>query len=126
MISDRTIISISIENFHLNMKPIDWRKPSFKVSIGIPAPSVPAGHTYLQNQVEPNPKSSLITNGSINTSNTSTTYLRYLRTLSSFFGTVILETGILCSRSWNQPNGHKNPHTTLPRKIPNSISVPST
>ena len=72
------------------------------------------------------PASVTRTAGSRITSAASTPYFKYRAGRSRRRGTVRLGTGILCSRSWTSPKGHRRPQTALPKTTPKSMSVPST
>ena len=65
----------------------------------------------------------LVTNaGSSITKTTRITYFRYRRGFS--FAVENFLPGILCSRSWNHPNGQRNPQINRPNRTPNRMKNP--
>ncbi len=102
--------------------PSAARIPELASASGIAPSSTPCGQMYLQKKGSPIP-SELVTNaGSSITKTTRITYFRYRRGFS--FAVESFLPGILCSRSWNHPNGQRNPQINRPNRTPNRMKNP--
>ena len=114
----------------LQLKSYTWKKKSFPsaeriaafpIDNGIAPSKTPWGQIYLQKNGSPIPIEFVISIGRSITKTIRMTYFRYLRgfnlAVDNFFP------GILWSKSWNHPNGHKKPHINLPRVTPSKIKI---
>ena len=118
----RMMKSARTVNLNVNKCPSAARIPELASDSGIAPSSTPCGQMYLQKKGSPIP-SELVTNaGSSITKTTRITYFRYRRSFS--FAVESFLPGILCSRSWNHPNGQRNPQINRPNRTPNRMKNP--
>lgn len=110
-------------DFIVNNLPSALLIAGFAIESGMPPPSIPWGQMYLQKygKLSPNFWEAIAP-----ISQTTTTIIKYFIYLSGFsFFVLNFFDGILCNKSWNQPNGHKNPQISLPTITPKNINIPT-
>ena len=113
---------MSTASLPANSQPVSVRNSGMSSSMGMPASSVPAGQTALQNQGRPRPKLSTRVSGRTMTSRTRQRYLPNRRT----GGRRYLRVGMACSSSWSSPKGQAQPQMNRPNTVPSSPRQPST
>ncbi len=126
MIIVKSKIPIRMATFHLNKKPTAALRFLFISTRGIPPSKVPTGQMYLQNHGFPNPVISITNIGRIITKTARIKNRSHLRYFSPFTLLIFFTKGILKSRSWTKPKGHKKPQTNLPKITPNNEIKPKT
>ena len=89
---------------------------------GIAPSRTPCGQMYLQKNGSLIPTEFVTSIGRSITKTIRMIYFRYLNGFSLAVENFL--PGILCSKSWNHPNGHKKPHINLPSVTPSKINNP--
>lgn len=115
-----SIMIAKMQNFHANLLPNTENNVVSENASNIPA-SVPDGQRYLQNTGV-----SLHIIGRMITITMRMIYFSFLRIISPLNVLIFFGNGILCSRSWTNPNGHRNPQTILPSIAPKKSRSPRT